>query len=294
MKNKIALIVISLIVLTMLASCGASDAVASTIIQMEVTKDYDTSDPFINERIIYVSEDTGPLELAITFEMKGESGQLQIADNETQHVFWSQEWNEDVDKTELIVPLDQLEKDRDYVIRFTGIKIEYAKVVVASENKLVREREKPVKPSKTPANEVDGGQTGTPSASASATDTIGLEYEDITAGFSPVQPVDIEPMLQQGQKFVLYVGRKSCPYCVEFAPALKKAADERNIEVYYMDSIDIYEKSPQAVKDFRDKYSIDTVPSLLIFEGDSEPMMYDDEDYTSYEAVLGFLDDGIK
>lgn len=60
--------------------------------------------------------------------------------------FWSDTWNENVDNTKFTVSLDTLEKGKEYFIRFTGTKIKYAKIVVTSENKLFKERDKPLKP----------------------------------------------------------------------------------------------------------------------------------------------------
>lgn len=73
--------------------------------------------------------------------MKGESGLLEIVDNETGEVFWSDTWKGEVDKTSFSILLESLEKEREYVIRFTGTKITYIKIVITSESKLVKERE---------------------------------------------------------------------------------------------------------------------------------------------------------
>ena len=144
--KKITACFILILIVVALTSCDSSTA--KTIIKMELTESYDTSDPFVNEKLIYVSTDIDTLDLDIAFQMKGESGILEIADNDTEQVFWSEEWNGDVDKTNFTISLDNLEKEKEYVIRFIGTKIDYAKIEVTSENKLVKEREKPLKPSR--------------------------------------------------------------------------------------------------------------------------------------------------
>lgn len=119
-------------------------ATPSTLMQMELTNDYDTSDPF-NEKLFYVDEDIDVLELNIFFQMEGKSGVLEIADNETKQVLWSDVWDRDVDETKFTVSLDTIEKGKEYVIRFTGTKIIYAKIVISSQNNLVKERGKLLK-----------------------------------------------------------------------------------------------------------------------------------------------------
>lgn len=136
------------IMLSLVAVLSSCSTTAKTIIEMDLTRDYDASAPFINEKFMYVSNDVDILVLNIVFQMKGDSSILEIADNETGQVYWSEEWNGNIDKTSFTVSLDNLEKEKEYVIRFTGTKIDHAKIVVTSENKLVKERERPLKPNK--------------------------------------------------------------------------------------------------------------------------------------------------
>lgn len=88
------------------------------------------------------------MSLEVAFEMKGESGLLEIADVETGKVFWSDAWEGEIGKTFFSILLKSLEKEREYVIRFTDTKITHTKIVIASESKLVKECEQPAKPNK--------------------------------------------------------------------------------------------------------------------------------------------------
>lgn len=112
-------------------------------IAMELTAHYDDADPFIDERLFYVTQDIDTLELNILYQMKGEEGILEIADNRTDAVLWSSEWHGTVDTTTTTAQLKNLEKDREYVIRFTGTKTEYATIIAASDSDKIRERERP-------------------------------------------------------------------------------------------------------------------------------------------------------
>lgn len=112
-------------------------------IKMELTKDYDDADPFIDARLFSVTEDVDALELDILYQLKGGSGILEIADRGTDAVLWSYDCDESAESTALAVSLNALEKDREYVIRFTGTQIEYANIVAMSENDFIEERSRP-------------------------------------------------------------------------------------------------------------------------------------------------------
>lgn len=133
--------------LLLLPGCGApsNSSPANFQLEMEMTKDYDDTDPFVDESLFTVTESADSLALAVTFTMEGDSGILEIADNTTKAVLWSDQWDENVVDSTFTVPLNSLEKDGEYVVRFTGTKIEYAKVLVTCESDLIQKRDRPAK-----------------------------------------------------------------------------------------------------------------------------------------------------
>jgi hypothetical protein len=52
--------------------------------EMELTKDYDDSDPFIDERLFYVTDSIEIFKLDISSRLEVESEVLEIADNKTK------------------------------------------------------------------------------------------------------------------------------------------------------------------------------------------------------------------
>lgn len=46
---------------------GCTATASATILQMELTSNHDTSDPFINEKLFYVDKNIDVLELDISF-----------------------------------------------------------------------------------------------------------------------------------------------------------------------------------------------------------------------------------
>lgn len=137
---------VSLLMAVTLIACSTTGS--GTVIEMELSQNYDTSDPFVNEKAFFVSDDIDTLQLDATFEMQGETAILEIEDDESDEVVWSDEWNGTVGKTEFVIPLDGLEKDKVYTVRLTGYEIEHAKLVITSEDNLVKERERPQRPDK--------------------------------------------------------------------------------------------------------------------------------------------------
>lgn len=112
-------------------------------INMELTENYDDADPFIDERLFYVTKDMDTLQLNLLYKMKGEEGILEIADNKTGDVLWMSIWHGTVDTATTAAQLKKLETDKEYVIRFTGTKIEYAAITAVSDSDKIQERERP-------------------------------------------------------------------------------------------------------------------------------------------------------
>lgn len=144
-KTSIAALVLILIMIFSLTACGnaAARVAVNPLIEMELTENYDTSDPFIHEKLFCVSENIATLDLEISFQMQGESGVLEIADNETEQVYWGDNWSGNVEYMQFTATLNALDKEKEYVVRFTGAKISNAKIVIDCDNSLVSERERP-------------------------------------------------------------------------------------------------------------------------------------------------------
>ena len=116
-----------------------------TVLEMEMNANYSSSDPFENGRLFCVSEDIETLDAEVYFQMDGESGIVEIKDRNADEVLWSNTWDENVSGDTVTVSLNHLQKEKDYVVRFTGTKINHAVVKVAFESELVQEKSRPSK-----------------------------------------------------------------------------------------------------------------------------------------------------
>ena len=112
---------------------------------MELDKNYDDTDPFVNEKLFCVSEDLDALAAEGTFEMDGESVFLEVKDNKTNEVLWSNTWEENVKSEPFSISLHNLTKDNEYVLCLIGRKINYAAIRITFDTNIVQEREKPLR-----------------------------------------------------------------------------------------------------------------------------------------------------
>ena len=117
----------------------------NSIFEMELDRYYDDTDPFVNERLFCVSEDISTLKAKISFQMDGKSGIVEIRDNETDELIWANTWKENIENDTFTISLNNILKEDEYVIRFIGTEINYAKIKVVFESDLVQERERPRK-----------------------------------------------------------------------------------------------------------------------------------------------------
>ena len=116
-----------------------------TVLEMEMDANYSSSDSFENGRLFCVTEDMEALDAEVYFQMDGESGIVEIKDRNTDEVLWSNTWNENVSGVTVSVVLNNLQKEKEYVVQFTGTKINYAVVKVTFESELVQEKSRPSK-----------------------------------------------------------------------------------------------------------------------------------------------------
>ena len=116
-----------------------------TVLEMEMNANYSHSDPFENGRLFCVSEDIETLDAEVYFQMDGERGIVEIKDRNADEVLWSNTWDEKVSGDTITVSLNNLQKEKEYDVRFTGTKINHAVVNVTFESELVQEKSRPSK-----------------------------------------------------------------------------------------------------------------------------------------------------
>lgn len=146
MKKAVVLcaLVISMIALTSCTSAVANtNTINGTMLELSLNENYDDTDPFINEKLFCVSEDLDNLTAKCQLEMDGETGILEVKNNKTNEVLWSDTWEGTVKSTTFSISLDNMKKDSEYVVCFTGTGIKNATIEVTFDSDKVQERERP-------------------------------------------------------------------------------------------------------------------------------------------------------
>lgn len=98
------------------------------------------------------------------------------------------------------------------------------------------------------------------------------DYEESVKEFKKTDIKELNNKIDKKDNFVVYLGRKTCPYCVMLIPDLKDIMNEIGQETYYLD----VENTSNEMDDFFKKYKLEYVPSLLVFkEGNGLEVLLD-------------------
>ncbi len=100
------------------------------------------------------------------------------------------------------------------------------------------------------------------------------DYSKNTQDFILIEVDELEKIISDGNEVILYTGRETCPWCVEFVEILSIIQQEKNLTIYYLDSED--SDVNKSLSEFRQIYSIEYVPSLIYFEnGENKTIEFD-------------------
>lgn len=79
-----------------------------------------------------------------SIQFDGESVVLEVKNNKTQEVLWSHTWAKNENAETFTISLENVKKDEEYVISFSGSEIIQAAVEIMFAGNLVQERAKPL------------------------------------------------------------------------------------------------------------------------------------------------------
>ncbi|MFC5632075.1 MULTISPECIES: thioredoxin domain-containing protein [Streptococcus] len=105
--------------------------------------------------------------------------------------------------------------------------------------------------------------------------------------FVKITALEAENRIQSAEKFTLFIGRSSCPFCRLFEPKLTNVANALNEAVYFLNSEDFSDATE--IQKFRSKYGIPTVPCLLVSNGGTVKVVCDSS--LSEDAITEFITD---
>ncbi|MFC3927538.1 thioredoxin domain-containing protein [Streptococcus caprae] len=91
-----------------------------------------------------------------------------------------------------------------------------------------------------------------------------MDFNTSIANFTKVSAKEAEAKIASGEKFVLFIGRATCPYCQRFAPKLAAVAQATGQAVAFLNSEDSADMD--GITALRQTYGVPTVPGLLVAE----------------------------
>lgn len=95
-----------------------------------------------DEKTIYINDDMDKLELHA--DLKVDSGEvtIQVLDTSDEEIIWNGSYNEDsIFKIELLA----LKANSEYLLKIEAVQSKNVKLIITSDNKLVKDKEKPEK-----------------------------------------------------------------------------------------------------------------------------------------------------
>ena len=89
-------------------------------------------------------------------------------------------------------------------------------------------------------------------------------YQTIVSNFEKVTVADVRKFQDSDKEYLVYIGRETCPACVEFVPNLLEVKNKKDIPIYYLDSTE--SKTDEAFIEFKTEYGITSVPTLAFIK----------------------------
>ena len=88
------------------------------------------------------------------------------------------------------------------------------------------------------------------------------DYEENVKDFKKVDIEELNAKIDKKEDFVVYLGRKTCPFCVKLVPDLNEIMKDLGQDTYYLD----VEETNKDMDAFFEHYKLEYVPSLLVFK----------------------------
>lgn len=123
------------------------------------------------------------------------------------------------------------------------------------------------------------------SCSVSVDKNITFEEEQTTTvvkedRFISINYSDFLSKYNSDSKFILFIGKDTCPTCIRFKSVLTSYSSDKKIDIYYLNVNELEESD---FEDLNNYISVEYVPTFVIFN--DKNISYSNVGYLSYEEL---------
>lgn len=111
---------------------------------------------------------------------------------------------------------------------------------------------------------------------------------------STITSKEYNELLQESEKKLVYIGRPTCPDCVEIQPILEELLKSEGLTAYYYNTDKAKKRSMDQFNEIKETVGVQYVPTIIYYDGQEEVSRVEYKDYIEDSSLLDNLIDEYK